>query len=324
MRRENGRYKYETNNERIQFLENDILFTEIENAYNVLDKYKFNKTIIETDIGKRFIELTMGYGINGLSKMIEEFNKHTNENVNKIINIKKYEDDFKQVLLIESEIINNPKLLLKDDVKALITNTLSDTNKIKMLSTLKKYINIVEGKIPDMKILNKSISNGFYFKVLETLDPDALDKVGRETECCQRLGCEGGNAAIDSFINKYSSVLVLYNKDNKLISQSYFHYVTKEQDNDGPGIILDNVEYNKKLALLVNLDAIYLELSSKIKTENPEIKYFRCGLGWNKLNANYWKSASSNSDNRVYSEHIKDPYSDYDNEKFLDLFNPIK
>ena len=91
---------------------------------------------------------------------------------------------------------------------------------------------------------------------------------GRVTNCCQRVGGIGHASAVDSYINKYASVLVLeFLKNNtwEIASQSYFHYVfgpnsnvpQENRDPNGPGFILDNVEHNDFLCRKLNINLNY-------------------------------------------------------------------
>ena len=298
-----------------------VTLLEINKSYELLNKYNYSKIILDTNVGDNYITITEGYGFNyiknNLMKMFD-----LNENLNKIVDKELFLNNLN---LLESNVDNinkKPSLLLNDTFKNCVTDLVSDINKIKTYEEYKKYYTDIEKKIPELNVLNYKIDNKLQFRVLETGDISALDTVGKHTNCCQRLGSAGEAAAIVSFINKYASVLVLY-YEGKILAQSYFHYVTQEQDHNGPGIILDNVERN--LSLLhdsdVDLDNTYKLLANNLKQNHPEIKYFRCGLGYNKLNNTKWSKGSSEEDCRVFSDKLDYHYSDYNEGKFLDLFS---
>ena len=298
---------------------------ELNKSMSLLQKYNYNKIILDTNIGNSYITLIEGYGIDYIKNNILpilDLKDPNYKGINKIVNRQIFVNNLN---LLESNIDNinkKPSLLLNDAIKTSITDLLSDINKIKTYKEFKKYYNSIEEKIPELNILNYRIDNKLQFKVLQTGDVAALDTVGKYTDCCQRLGSAGEAAAIDSFINRYASVLVLYYEE-KILAQSYFHYVTKEQDVNGPGIILDNVEINEDLLKnsKVNLDNTYKLLANNLKQNHPEIKYFRCGLDYNKLNEDKWNKGSSEEDCRVFSDELEETYSDYNEKEFLDLFN---
>lgn len=75
-------------------------------------------------------------------------------------------------------------------------------------------------------------------------------QIGIDTDCCQRIGGAGFEAAINSFINPLAGVVVLevnHNNSWVLVAQSYFHYVPEEEM-----IILDNIEAVPKSPFLQN------------------------------------------------------------------------
>ena len=298
-----------------------VALLEVNKSYELLNKYNYNKIILDTNVGDNYITIVEGYGFNYIkNNLMKMFDLH--ETLNKIVDKELFLNNLNLLESNADNINKKPSLLLNDTFKNCVTDLASDINKIKTYEEYKKYYTDIEKKIPELKILNYKIDNKLQFRVLETGDIAALDTVGKYTNCCQRLGSAGEAAAIDSFINKYASVLVLY-YEGKILSQSYFHYVTQEQDPNGPGIILDNVERN--LSLLndsdVDLDNAYKLLANNLKQNHPEIKYFRCGLGYNKLNDTKWSIGSSEEDHRVFSDKLDYQYSDYNNGNFLDLFS---
>lgn len=89
-------------------------------------------------------------------------------------------------------------------------------------------------------------------------------QVGIDTDCCQRIGGEGSEAAINSFINPLAGVVVLevnHNNSWVLVAQSYFHYVPEEEM-----IILDNIEAVPKSPFY------------KIPSKRLDIVFLRCTL----------------------------------------------
>ncbi len=143
----------------------------------------------------------------------------------------------------------------------------------------------------------------------------------RDTDCCQRLGGAGEEAAIDSFINPSAGVLLLKYHDT-LLSQSYFHYV------DG-GYILDNVEFNEKNCKRmgwkiqndqsIELSKLYADFAQNVLKRQPSLKFFKCGLAFNKLSATF-QSATMENDPREFL--VEDPYTDFDKNNHLDLLKP--
>ena len=153
---------------------------------------------------------------------------------------------------------------------------------------------------------------------MKYLDPYAFS-VGVYTNCCQRIGGAGEEAAIDSFINPLAGVLIL-TKNNTLISQSYFHYVPEDN-----GLILDNVEVNELNMKNFNinetvLSKIYADYASAIKSKYPKIEYIKCGKEYNKLSNKLFKTVKMKDDPRSFE--VEDPYSDFDENNHLDLLSP--
>jgi len=199
---------------------------------------------------------------------------------------------------------------LKEKVNKLSTN-------LEMLlnyDTISQYVNQAQPKDKALFKLNYQINNNLYFKVLEDLSYNYFT-IGTDTDCCQRIGGAGEEAAIDSFINPLAGVLVLYH-NSEVVSQSYFHYVP--QDN---GIILDNVEINEKNVKKynINLDEIYAALAQKAK-QDMNLKYFRCGLDYNNLDSKQFSKKRLPEDPREFS--VSNPYSDFDEDRNLDLLAP--
>lgn len=111
---------------------------------------------------------------------------------------------------------------LKEKINKLSTN-------LEMLlnyDTVSQYINQAQPKDKTLFKLNYQINNNLYFKVLDDLSYNYFT-IGTDTDCCQRIGGAGEEAAIDSFINPLAGVLVLYH-NSEVLSQSYFHYVPQD------------------------------------------------------------------------------------------------
>jgi hypothetical protein len=173
---------------------------------------------------------------------------------------------------------------------------------------IKKYLKAAKPKNEKLKDFNLEV-DGFSFRVLNFLDPYAF-KVGAETDCCQRIGGAGETAAIDSFINPEASVLVL-NYQDKLIAQSYFHYVPAEN-----GLILDNVEANEHVLKYLGLDKLslsrlYADYAATLKANFPDLTYVKCGKGYNKLGNDLFKTDKMKEDPRHFEIEAEREEEDY-------------
>lgn len=182
---------------------------------------------------------------------------------------------------------------------------------------IKQYISIAQDKNPALFSLNLNLGE-VQFEVLGNRDVSAF-RVGLETDCCQRLGGAGEEAAIDSFINELAGVL-LCKVGGRILGQSYFHYVPKDN-----GFILDNVEWNEKEVEKLGwgelqLTAIYAQYAAKIKELNPQIKYFSCGTEYNKIDNSLFGKMKLDEDPRHFE--VEEPYSDWNEEESLDLLKP--
>jgi hypothetical protein len=148
------------------------------------------------------------------------------------------------------------------------------------------------------------------FEVLKDQDPRHFT-VGKDTQCCQRVGGAGEEAAIDSFINPLAGVVILYYND-KVAAQSYFHYVPHDD-----GIILDNIEINKNSGIDQNdLDIIYAHIANVLKQQKG-FKYVLCGKGYNKINNDKFETTSLENDPRYFA--VEDYYTDFEPNDALDL-----
>lgn len=228
--------------------------------------------------------------------------------------------------------------------------------KDKEISFFNKYKDI--SKNEKLYDLDMEYDKKLRFRVLRTGDVYIL-KAGIDTDCCQQLGGVGKGAAVDSFVNDKSSVLLLEAKkdlfDNDkfkeisknfpftedgyiLISQSYFHIVD-EYVYDFPSnynnrdiekyAILDNIESNLN-GLNVNSFAeefgiSYTEIYKELARELRKKGYggLICGTAFTNPPLDT-KRSSMKSDPRkiVVSEDYSSPYekyTDFDIDSFFNL-----
>ena len=191
-------------------------------------------------------------------------------------------------------------------------------NMIINFETVREYIDQAKPKDKDLFKLNWTHPLGFDFSVLKDLDPYVF-QIGADTECCQRMGGAGEDAAIDSFINPFAGVLVC-KYDGSLISQSYFHWVPEQK-----GIILDNVEVNNRNLSHLKLDSsslskIYADFAAAMKQKYPEISYVKCGKDYNKLDNSLFAQSKMKEDPRHFES--EEQYSDFDENNHLNLLEP--
>ncbi len=195
---------------------------------------------------------------------------------------------------------------------------------ITQFETIKEHIAEAKPKDKRMFELNWVHPSGLKFEVMGYLDPAAFS-IGAETNCCQRIGGVGEDAAIDSFINPTASVLTV-SYDGRLISQSYFHIVSVPPD--GMGVILDNIEHNetneKSVGLTTNsLTKAYADWAQAMREKNKGIRYILCGKDYSKINNSMFSNgAKMAEDPREFS--VDDPYTDFDEDDHLDLLKPAK
>src|SRR5258708_5429664 len=171
-----------------------------------------------------------------------------------------------------------------------ITSTIeTDLQSIEMGEALSVMLKDYQKKDDRLFKLNLFVNNRLKFRVLKDKDPRML-RVGIESDCCQRIGGVGQNAARDSFINPLAGVLILEWKNNEgewvLLSQSYFHYVPKDN-----GFILDNVERNRENVNKsdVDLSAAYAYLAQQTNAKES-IGYFLSVKSNSKINTTHFKT----------------------------------
>jgi len=158
----------------------------------------------------------------------------------------------------------------------------------------------------------------FHFDVLPYASFRHLT-VGIETNCCQRIGGAGEEAAVDSLINPLAGVLIM-EKGKLLLTQSYFHYVP--QDN---GIILDNIEsneYNVRETGVSQADIgnAYVEFAKAMR-EKFNLKYFVFGKEYTYcVDRSTFKTGKMKTDPRFFA--VEDKYTDFHYNDFCDLLAP--
>lgn len=206
---------------------------------------------------------------------------------------------------------------------------------VKQIKDIREYVQFAKPK------LDKTVENNFAFsgsnndksewrfRTLGDLDPQ-LFSIGIETNCCQRIGGPGAGAAIDSFINPYSSVITLeVNNGNNwiVVSQSYFHIVPKLKY-----FILDNIESGKfnndnlKSMIGYNFFEAYAILARKLKEKG--YKKVLCGKSHTvslNVDSSKFDTTSIDSDPRhfeVKEEKIHRVYTDFNNDDCYDLLKP--
>lgn len=194
----------------------------------------------------------------------------------------------------------------------------TDLSIINDYSTIKEYLPEAKPKNQKLFDFELDMQNGLVFEVLKYLDPLTF-KMGAITDCCQRIGGAGEDAAIDSFINPLAGVLVLKHNNN-IISQSYFHYIPEEN-----GLILDNIEWSEKNAKKSNisknqLSKIYADYAAQLKQKYPDLSYIRCGKEYNKIDNNLFEDSKLESDPRKFD--VEEPYSDFNEKDHIDLLKP--
>ena len=167
--------------------------------------------------------------------------------------------------------------------------------------------------------LDYKINDNLRFRVLKDKDPRTL-RIGIESNCCQRIGGVGEEAAKDSFINPLAGVLILEwlnDGEWKMLTQSYFHYVPKTNS-----YILDNVEYNRENVTDsgVDLASAYALLAQNAK-EKFDVGNFLAGKSYSKIPANKFKTEKlKGGDPRFFA--VPKPYSDFSPSDSINLLSP--
>lgn len=304
----------------------DLVYKNIQNNSKMLTQIISNKnynsfdTTQGKDLYKNYIELNK-YNFD-IQKLKKKFNI-TTEKIKELLS--SYTDEEYQTYLttIKDIFDKNVKINVTDPkIKLLNSKIKTFIELLKNTTVYAKYNKIAEPKNEIFSKLSEEVE-GFTFKSIPNKDFDMLNKIGVETNCCQFVGGAGSDAAIDSFINSMASVLIL-EKDNNLISQSYFHYVPIESDPSGPGIILDNVETNQDnvdkfvKTSKYSLDLLYKLYAEKV-SKRLNLKYVKCGEQYNKLTSSFFTKGTQDQDYRTFK--TDDIYTDFDPDSHLDIYN---
>lgn len=295
---------------------------------NILKNPNFKDWINEVDAAEKLFDIYVKIKqLGGPTKIFKE-NKPTIDSLVKTKSINSGITRRLQLVIstFETGTRINPSIEGFDSIKKLLSQTNYDLNAIEQYATFAKYNNKIEEqklyKDPLLFKLNWNMPDKkFRFRVLKTFDPYHF-QVGIDTNCCQKLGGAGEDAAIDSYINPFAGVVLLeimIDNEYKTAAQSYFHYVPKDN-----GIILDNVEaasIRDDISRITGytIDEIYAWWA-KIKQNELQYKYFLCGTGYNKLsNDQYEKQKSVKNDPRSFKH--SDKYSDWTPSKSINLLN---
>lgn len=275
--------------------------------------YQFNKF----DLVKKMFNLVINIlGQGGTLKIKEQFenslieaikNKYVSRNF--LLNVFKLEKLFNSGKLLTISMENF------DAIKLLINQIETDLEFLKSYEAIKDLLKDYKPKNQKLFDLNLQINSVLRFRVLGDKDPYHF-QVGIDTNCCQRLGGAGQEAARDSFANPQASVVILEwkNKGNwEILTQSYFHYVP--QDN---GFILDNVEENEQNITKsgIDINQVYAWYAQQMK-QKLNLKYFLCGKAYNSLDNDLFKNSKLKKDPREF--FVDNPYSDFEANKHLDL-----
>ena len=204
---------------------------------------------------------------------------------------------------------------------------------IKQVEAIKKYISYAKPKdelvLDNNYMFTGSNNSKFRFRTLGDIDPQHFS-IGVDTNCCQRIGGAGAAAAIDSFINPASSVIILEVNNNSgwtIISQSYFHVVSEENY-----FILDNIEAgkydNRSLKSMISFDffEVYGILAKELLAKG--FKKVLCGMGYTKVlmeDTSKFNIHEMDKDPRhfeVEEREIKTRYTDFRSRESFDLGSP--
>ena len=256
-----------------------------------------------------------------LDYLLMQINDINDKYPKEIINKNNFIKNFKIIKKLIEKFKNNQHFawVKKSETYKALKDIHTDINIIESFETIEEYLSSAKPKDERLKNFNLSL-NSFDFKVIDYLDPYTF-KVGADTDCCQRIGGAGENAAIDSFINPLAGVLIL-TKNDTLIAQSYFHYIPENK-----GLILDNVEINKSNMIEFNinqtiLSKIYADYAAALKAKYPDIQYIKCGKEYNNISNHLFKTVSIDEDPRHFE--VDYPYSDFNKNDHLDLLSPNK
>lgn len=251
-------------------------------------------------------------------------NDISNDTIIKTLRNYIYGNNFEKEIENIRKSASDRKQYLKDiKIKEIIQKASSYLKMLETSSTIIEFAMLAKKK--DERLFNFEYThndNSFRFRVLRDMDPQHLT-IGADTNCCQRINGIGHNSAVDSYINPLAGVLLLEGKINEkwnIISQSYFHYVPKNN-----GLILDNVEFNPSNTYAFfkgksyNLEYAYAIFSSFIK-DKYNLSYVVCGMKFNKLNNSMFSKSRLDGDDPRHFEFKK--YSDFKMSRHLNLLSP--
>ena len=232
--------------------------------------------------------------LKGYQKNIDELLELKTLDPNYIENFKKVVDFFEsnnKISLGDQEVVE----LLK-----VCNSAETDLQFIKDALLYKKYYKIAEDKNKNIFKLDYEISPNLRFRSLKEKDPRHL-RIGIETDCCQRVGGAGEFCVVDSFINQYAGILILeqyIDMEWQLLSQSWFHYVPKEN-----GFILDNIESSDLGKSIKNeyLANYYFELAKYVQSKG--FNYLLAGKGYSDIKIDLFNTNSKDEDPRTFNKN---------------------
>jgi hypothetical protein len=298
---------------------NNIDFGAVNQSADILYKNKNIKNINLDIIQKLFkifiIIFAYNFNFDSFYKENELLFNHYNQNPEKV----KKDFEYFASFLKENKQVNSINPEIREKIISVSANLMSlkDKESFELIKKIKP-----EQKIPEIYQLNKQFAK-FKFTVHDDMT-FLLKEIGDITNCCQKLGGAGEEAAIDSWANGHAAVLVLeclIAGKWKIVSQSYFHYVTKEQDPNGPGVMLDNVESIKGMSQSSLLDEAYSQYAQYLKN-NLNLNYVYCGKQYSDLNINSFSDKKLEKDPRKFV--LEPMVKDLDHTDCLDLLQPGK
>lgn len=302
-------------------------------SQNVNFKDYISKTVIVRKAFDLYLEIIQKGGIRGIKEEYgEALSKYQETKVLRgfITGVRRILSIFYNNVRIYPDIskIEDPELFKQQSIiRSTIESVKAGLDLLEEYEAFKEYSVQAKPKNKELFALNWNVdSKNFRFRVLSDLDPLHF-RVGDMTQCCQRLGGEGENAAIDSYINPTAGIVALEIKMDTvwlLAAQSYFHYV--EEDWSGKkGFILDNVESNSKIDRNIRrvtgytIEELYAMLAERTKRTFPNLTYFLAGKGFSDINTSDYKKVSIDRDPRHFEG---DKYTDWSPRSSLNLLNP--
>jgi hypothetical protein len=290
---------------------------------------KFGKILLLKDLVHDVVDSESHAFIHMLLGPINKFDLNSNEIINALKGLAIYYDAvyYDDPKIIED--IKKFKMITEEDLEHLVEGfrigklDRRDARTGKTIATMRALRGskeIIERakkhkKVQEVVGINYDLGGGFQFAALPDLDIEHLT-VGLDTDCCQRMGAEGEEAAIDSMINPTAGVLVLRGPRGEVIAQSYFHWVP-----EGKIYILDNVETSKKEVSNygLELEPLYARLAEHLLMNGA--KEVLAGKGYSEINTSAFKTVKLPEDPRHFE--VDDPYTDFDEDNAMDLSQPL-